>query len=111
MPGMNGIVLAERVRLGWPDTRVLFMSGVTHDNLQTRACSQPGVKVVVTPFTGRDLRAKVRELLDQRRSPFAREASGRSHPMRRDPARGAVAASVLAAHYARLSERCSPCRP
>jgi DNA-binding response OmpR family regulator len=72
MPGMNGIVLAERVRLGWPDTRVLFMSGATRDNLQTRACSQPGMKVVVTPFTGRDLRAKVRELLNQRRSPFAR---------------------------------------
>jgi hypothetical protein len=40
----------------------------------------------------------------------AAEAAGRSHLMRRDHARGAVAASVLAAHYARLSERCSPCR-
>jgi CheY-like chemotaxis protein len=71
MPGMNGIVLAERVRLGWPDTK-LFMSGVACDNLQTRPCSQPGVNVVVKPFPGRDLRAKARELLDQRRSPFAR---------------------------------------
>jgi DNA-binding response OmpR family regulator len=33
-PGMNGIVLAERVRLGWPHTK-LFISGVARDNLQT----------------------------------------------------------------------------
>src|SRR4029453_5280694 len=33
-----------------------------------------------------------------------------SHIMRRDPARGAVAASGLAAYSARLSERCSICQ-
>ena len=33
-----------------------------------------------------------------------------SHLMRRDPDRGAVAASGLAAYSARLSERCSICR-
>jgi len=34
-PGMNGIMLAERVRLGWPHTKLLT-SGVARDNLQTR---------------------------------------------------------------------------
>jgi|SRR5262245_18579085 len=34
-PEMNGIMLAERVRLGWPHTKLLT-SGVARDNLQTR---------------------------------------------------------------------------
>jgi hypothetical protein len=76
---MNGIVLAERVRLGWPHTKLL-MSGVARDNLQTRPWSRAALNVVV------------------------------SHLMRRDPARGAVAASGLAAYSARLSERCSICQ-
>ena len=79
--GMNGIVLAERVRLGWPHTKLfMFMSGVASDNLQTRPWSQAAVNVVV------------------------------SHLMCRDLARGAVAPSGLATYPARLSERCSRCR-
>ena len=76
---MNGIALAERVRLGWPHTKLL-MSGVARDNLQTRPWSRAALNVVV------------------------------SHLMRRDPARGAVAASGLAAYSARLSARYSICR-
>ena len=79
--GVNGIVLAERVRQGWPHTKLfMFMSGVASDNLQTRPWSQGAVNVVV------------------------------SHLMRRDLARGAVAPSGLATYPARLSERCSRCR-
>jgi two-component system, cell cycle sensor histidine kinase and response regulator CckA len=72
MPGMNGVVLAERVRLQRPETKVLFMSGFTRDNLGDQNVLPAGVKLVVKPFTGPELRLKVRELLDQRRSPFAR---------------------------------------
>jgi CheY-like chemotaxis protein len=71
MPGMNGAALGERIRVRRPEAKVLLMSAVPQETLIAEGSLSPGSKFISKPFTGPDLRLKVREVLDQR-SPFAR---------------------------------------
>src|SRR5262245_1326867 len=52
----SAVETVERTYLGWPDTKVLFVSGVTRD--QTKACSQSAVKVIVELFNASRPRAR-----------------------------------------------------
>ena len=71
MPGMNGVALGERIRARRPEAKVLLMSTMAQETLIAQAILNPESKFISKPFTGPDLRLKVREVLDQR-SPFAR---------------------------------------
>jgi two-component system cell cycle sensor histidine kinase/response regulator CckA len=66
MPGMNGPVLAQRVRDRRPDVRVLYMSGHTEDSVAQSGLVEPGALLISKPFTQESLARKLREALGPR---------------------------------------------
>jgi two-component system, cell cycle sensor histidine kinase and response regulator CckA len=66
MPEMSGRQVADRLRGGRPDMRVLYMSGYTGDAMVHRGLLDPDSAFMVKPFASRDLMATVREILDAR---------------------------------------------
>jgi PAS domain S-box-containing protein len=73
MPGMNGRELAQRVLQLRPGTKVLYMSGYTENVIGHNGTLDAGVRLLPKPFTLRDLKNKVREVLDS--LPFPSEAA------------------------------------
>jgi CheY-like chemotaxis protein len=67
MPGMNGRELAQRISEIRPQTKVLYMSGYTENVIGHNGTLDVGVQLLQKPFTLRDLRNKVREILDTAR--------------------------------------------
>ncbi len=63
MPGMSGIVLAERLRRSQPDLKVLFMSGYTDDGVVHNGVLEPRTPFIQKPFWIGDLAAKLEQLL------------------------------------------------
>jgi PAS domain S-box-containing protein len=73
MPGMNGRELAQRISEIRPNTKVLYMSGYTENVIGHNGTLDAGVRLLQKPFTLRDLKSKVREVLDS--TPFPRDAA------------------------------------
>ncbi len=65
MPDLGGRELAERLRLGRPGLRVLYVSGYTDDAILRRGALEPGAAFLQKPFSPAALARKVREVLDQ----------------------------------------------
>ena len=84
MPGMNGRELAQRISEIRPQTKVLYMSGYTENVIGHNGTLDAGVRLLQKPFTLRDLKSKVREVLDS--TPFPQDAE--------KPARSAYAAAA-----------------
>ena len=64
MPGMNGRELAQRIVEIRPQTKVLYMSGYTENVIGRDGTLDAGIRLLQKPFTLRDLKSKVREVLD-----------------------------------------------
>ncbi len=64
MPHMSGLVLAERLRVTWPNIRVLFMSGYV-DPSQSAFLDEPTAAFIQKPFLPDDLARHLRNLLDK----------------------------------------------
>jgi CheY-like chemotaxis protein len=64
MPGFTGGVLAERLAVDRPETRVLFTSGYPDDATAKHGLTGADSAFLEKPFTRDDLVCKVRELLD-----------------------------------------------
>jgi CheY-like chemotaxis protein len=64
MPGMNGRELAQRVSEMRPNVKVLYMSGYTENVIGHNGTLDAGVRLLQKPFNLRDLKDKVREVLD-----------------------------------------------
>jgi CheY-like chemotaxis protein len=77
MPGMNGRELAQRISEIRPNVKVLYMSGYTENVIGTNGTLDAGVRLLQKPFTLRDLKSKVREVLDS--TPFPLEAAMSVH--------------------------------
>src|SRR5262249_4989495 len=71
MPGMGGPEGVQRLHSSRPDFNILFMSGFSPDVVVVRG-RHTGDPLLVKPFSLDTLGRKVREILDSRRSPFAR---------------------------------------
>jgi PAS domain S-box-containing protein len=84
MPGMNGRELAQRISEIRPQTKVLYMSGYTENVIGHNGTLDAGVRLLQKPFTLRDLKSKVREVLDS--TPFPQDAE--------KPVRSAYAAAA-----------------
>jgi signal transduction histidine kinase len=63
--GLNGRQLADEARRRWPGIRVLLTTGYTRDTLVRHGRLEPGVELLVKPFTEADLARKIREVLDR----------------------------------------------
>ncbi|MEP7004457.1 MAG: response regulator, partial [Sphingomonas bacterium] len=68
MPGMTGSELAETARMLQPDLRVLYTSGYTRNAIVHGGRLDPGVEVIVKPFTFEALSRKIRDMLDSGRT-------------------------------------------
>lgn len=76
MPGINGRVLAERLALGNPAMKVLYMSGYTDTFIAGHGALEPGTHLLQKPFTEETLTRKVREVLDAARQGTNLESAG-----------------------------------
>jgi CheY-like chemotaxis protein len=63
MPGMNGRKLAEEARRRRPDLKVLFTTGYTRNAIVHNGTLDPGVELIVKPFTLEGLAAKIASVL------------------------------------------------
>lgn len=63
MPGMNGRALANEALVRRPNLPVLFTTGYTRNAIVHHGVLDPGVHVLIKPYTIETLAAKVRELL------------------------------------------------
>ncbi|MBV9862344.1 MAG: PAS domain-containing protein [Alphaproteobacteria bacterium] len=64
LPGMNGRQLAEEARRRRPELKVLFTSGYANPALVHGGRLDPGVQIIVKPFTYAGLSAKLRAVLE-----------------------------------------------
>jgi PAS domain S-box-containing protein len=64
MPGMNGRELAQRISEIRPNVKILYMSGYTENVVGHNGTLDAGVRLLQKPFNLRDLKSKVREVLD-----------------------------------------------
>jgi len=64
MPGMNGRELAQRISEIRPNVKILYMSGYTENVIGHNGMLDAGVRLLQKPFNLRDLKSKVREVLD-----------------------------------------------
>ena len=68
LPGaMNGRQLADEAQRRKADLKVLFMSGYARNAIVHHGRLDPGVELIVKPFTHAGLAAKVRRVLDDAR--------------------------------------------
>ncbi len=64
MPGLNGNELSRLIRCRYPDIRILFMSGYSHDILDMYGIGEEDFQFLPKPFTSKELAGKVRNVLD-----------------------------------------------
>jgi CheY-like chemotaxis protein len=65
LPDTNGRRLAREILANRPEMRTLFMTGYAAEVIDQRDVDEDDVAVLSKPFTGRDLLAAVREVLDR----------------------------------------------
>ena len=63
MPGINGLVLAERITEALPEIRVLFVSGYTQNVVLDRGTLKNGIEFLAKPYSIEKLTLRVREIL------------------------------------------------
>jgi CheY-like chemotaxis protein len=64
MPELGGRELAQRLRAGWPDLPVVFMSGYTNDDVTRRGLLDAGVPFLEKPVSPEALSRKMRQVLE-----------------------------------------------
>ncbi|MGE0453208.1 MAG: PAS domain S-box protein [Vicinamibacteria bacterium] len=68
LPGMNGRALADQLAKLFPDVRVLYVSGYTHDAIARHGVLEAGIHFLSKPYAHETLARKVREVLDEGRA-------------------------------------------
>jgi PAS domain S-box-containing protein len=68
MPGQSGIELARTLVARQPGLPVILMSGYTEETLPAEGDLDPPMTLLPKPFTPRDLRQRIRAVLDKRKS-------------------------------------------
>jgi PAS domain S-box-containing protein len=97
MPGMNGRELAQRISEIRPNVKVLYMSGYTENVIGHNGMLDAGVRLLQKPFNLRDLKSKVREVLDA--TPTPPEVAMSSQYVEPQPARAKQAPPTRAQRF------------
>ena len=63
MPGMSGPALAERLVVGRPELKVLYITGYAEEAIERRAALPAGGALLEKPFTAQQLADRVRQAL------------------------------------------------
>jgi CheY-like chemotaxis protein len=63
MPGMSGPALAERLVAGYPDLKVLYITGYAEEAIQRQGMLPAGGALLEKPFTAQQLADSVRQAL------------------------------------------------
>jgi CheY-like chemotaxis protein len=112
MPGMNGRELAQRISEIRPNMKILYMSGYTENVVGHNGTLDVGVRLLQKPFTLRDLKITVREVLDTSptfpepaMSPQSAENPNAVHAREVAPTRAQRFQLHLPIRYRRLGER------
>jgi two-component system cell cycle sensor histidine kinase/response regulator CckA len=63
MPGMSGPALAERLVAGWPDLKVLYITGYAEEAIERQGTLPAGGALLEKPFTAQQLADSVRQAL------------------------------------------------
>ena len=61
---MNGKELADEVRRGLPEVKVLYTTGYARNAIVHHGRLDPGVELITKPFSYAELAAKVRTVLE-----------------------------------------------
>jgi PAS domain S-box-containing protein len=110
MPGMNGRELAQRISEIRPNVKILYMSGYTENVVGHDGTLDAGVRLLQKPFNLRDLKTKVREVLDATSATVEAGMSMQTAPPRRpvqtagSPSRAQRFQLRLPLRYRRLGE-------
>jgi len=111
MPGMNGRELAQRISEIRPNVKILYMSGYTENVIGHNGTLEAGVRLLQKPFNLRDLKSKVREVLDATPTPpevvmsmQSVEPQPTAHARHAPPARAQRFSLHLPLKYRRLGE-------
>jgi PAS domain S-box-containing protein len=112
MPGMNGRELAQRISEIRPNVKILYMSGYTENVVGPDGTLDAGVRLLQKPFNLRDLKTKVREVLDATSTPPEADMSVLSAAPRRavatrdlSPSRAQRFQLQLPLRYRRVGEK------
>jgi signal transduction histidine kinase/ActR/RegA family two-component response regulator len=74
MPEMTGPNLVAKVTELCPQTRVLYISGYTGDDIISRGLADPGLKLLQKPFSAQELVERVKQALQPRAEPTTSRA-------------------------------------
>jgi two-component system cell cycle sensor histidine kinase/response regulator CckA len=66
MPGLDGGALVEELKIRYPGLPALFVSGYPDEALSDHGVLREGVEFLPKPFSGGELLARVRKILDAR---------------------------------------------
>ena len=72
MPVMGGKEMADQLAVDYPHLKILFMSGYTDDALAHQGVLDPGIALLLKPYTPADLARQIREMLNQPSGPSSR---------------------------------------
>ncbi len=64
LPGINGRILADKLKVARPELKILFASGYTENLIVTKGVLEQGLHFIGKPFGAHSLARKIRELLD-----------------------------------------------
>jgi two-component system cell cycle sensor histidine kinase/response regulator CckA len=64
MPQMGGIVMADWLKVTYPDIKILFTSGYADDTVALQEILTKGIEFLPKPYAQSILIRKVREMLD-----------------------------------------------
>jgi len=64
MPGLGGKELSAQVASRYPNTRILYMTGYTDDEVLRRGILDEGRALILKPFSPTDLLRKIRSILN-----------------------------------------------
>ena len=64
MPGIDGFKLADMIKVRRPGVKILYTTGYARNAIVHQGRLDPGVELIVKPFTSAALAGKIRQLLD-----------------------------------------------